>query len=118
MLLLTTPQGLHEELRPQEKQFSHYYKYQMMSHSLSLSFSLSLSPSPNSYSFSHLPPFFPLSPSLRTDGALAEQQSEDDQERDSEQDPPNWQQLVGREVLASLTPHEIKRQEVINGEAL
>ncbi|XP_061073106.1 rho guanine nucleotide exchange factor 12 isoform X2 [Conger conger] len=51
----------------------------------------------------------------RTDGTCpAEQQSEDDQERDSEQDPPNWQQLVGREVLASLTPHEIKRQEVIN----
>ncbi|XP_076831948.1 rho guanine nucleotide exchange factor 12 isoform X2 [Brachyhypopomus gauderio] len=29
--------------------------------------------------------------------------------------PPSWQQLVGREVLAGLTPHEIKRQEVING---
>ncbi|XP_036392087.1 rho guanine nucleotide exchange factor 12-like isoform X2 [Megalops cyprinoides] len=46
----------------------------------------------------------------------AEVQSEDDQasERDSEQDPPNWQQLVGRSVLASLTPQQIKRQEVIN----
>ena len=33
----------------------------------------------------------------------------------SDVDPPNWQQLVGREVLAGLTPHEIKRQEVING---
>ncbi|XP_066566364.1 rho guanine nucleotide exchange factor 12 isoform X2 [Amia ocellicauda] len=45
-----------------------------------------------------------------------EVQSEDDQcyEIDSELDPPNWQQLVGREVLAGLTPHEIKRQEVIN----
>uniref|UniRef100_W5LGL5 Rho guanine nucleotide exchange factor 12 n=1 Tax=Astyanax mexicanus TaxID=7994 RepID=W5LGL5_ASTMX len=32
----------------------------------------------------------------------------------SDVDPPNWQQLVGREVLAGLTPHEIKRQEVIN----
>ncbi|XP_029027021.1 rho guanine nucleotide exchange factor 12 isoform X2 [Betta splendens] len=40
--------------------------------------------------------------------------SEDDQRTDSEQDPPNWQQLVGQEVLASLRPHEIKRQEVIN----
>ncbi|KAI1893774.1 hypothetical protein AGOR_G00127130 [Albula goreensis] len=56
-------------------------------------------------------------PIRRTDPLfLGEVQSEDDQsaERDSEQDPPNWQQLVGREVLASLTPHEIKRQEVIN----
>ncbi|XP_036379316.1 rho guanine nucleotide exchange factor 12 [Megalops cyprinoides] len=45
-----------------------------------------------------------------------EVQSEDDQgnETEWEQDPPNWQQLVSREVLASLTPHEIKRQEVIN----
>ncbi|XP_019943935.2 rho guanine nucleotide exchange factor 12 isoform X2 [Paralichthys olivaceus] len=40
--------------------------------------------------------------------------SEDDQGTDSEHDPPNWQQLVGREVLAGLRPHEIKRQEVIN----
>ncbi|KAJ8347569.1 hypothetical protein SKAU_G00261580 [Synaphobranchus kaupii] len=46
----------------------------------------------------------------------AELQSEDDQgnETELEQDPPNWQQLVSREVLAGLTPHEIKRQEVIN----
>lgn len=46
-----------------------------------------------------------------------ELQSEDDQGSDvySDVDPPNWQQLVGRDVLAGLTPHEIKRQEVING---
>uniref|UniRef100_A0A8C9T5Q7 Rho guanine nucleotide exchange factor 12 n=1 Tax=Scleropages formosus TaxID=113540 RepID=A0A8C9T5Q7_SCLFO len=46
----------------------------------------------------------------------ADVQSEDDQgnEFEFEQDPPNWQQLVSREVLAGLTPHEIKRQEVIN----
>ncbi|XP_008274536.1 rho guanine nucleotide exchange factor 12 isoform X1 [Stegastes partitus] len=44
----------------------------------------------------------------------ADVQSEDDQGTDSEHDPPNWQQLVGREVLAGLRPHEIKRQEVIN----
>uniref|UniRef100_A0A3P8YFM0 DH domain-containing protein n=1 Tax=Esox lucius TaxID=8010 RepID=A0A3P8YFM0_ESOLU len=44
-----------------------------------------------------------------------EVQSEDDQGgTDSEHDPLNWQQLVGREVLAGLRPHEIKRQEVIN----
>ncbi|XP_048016038.1 rho guanine nucleotide exchange factor 12 isoform X3 [Megalobrama amblycephala] len=45
-----------------------------------------------------------------------ELQSEDDQGSDvySDVDPPNWQQLVGRDVLAGLTPHEIKRQEVIN----
>uniref|UniRef100_A0AAQ4R329 Rho guanine nucleotide exchange factor 12 n=2 Tax=Gasterosteus aculeatus aculeatus TaxID=481459 RepID=A0AAQ4R329_GASAC len=41
-------------------------------------------------------------------------QSEDDQGTDSEHDPPNWQQLVGREILAGLRPQEIKRQEVIN----
>ncbi|MFT7818557.1 rho guanine nucleotide exchange factor 12 isoform X1 [Arapaima gigas] len=43
-------------------------------------------------------------------------QSEDDQgnEFECEQDPLNWQQLVSREVLAGLTAHEIKRQEVIN----
>ncbi|XP_067112948.1 rho guanine nucleotide exchange factor 12 isoform X1 [Osmerus mordax] len=43
-------------------------------------------------------------------------QSEDDQgnEIECEQDPPNWQQLVSRDVLAGLTPQEIKRQEVIN----
>ncbi|XP_076146442.1 rho guanine nucleotide exchange factor 12 isoform X3 [Alosa pseudoharengus] len=47
---------------------------------------------------------------------LAETQSEDDQgsEMDSDLDRPNWQQQVTREVLASLTPHQIKRQEVIN----
>uniref|UniRef100_UPI0037E91B8C rho guanine nucleotide exchange factor 12 isoform X2 n=1 Tax=Semicossyphus pulcher TaxID=241346 RepID=UPI0037E91B8C len=44
----------------------------------------------------------------------ADVQSEDDQGTDSEHDPPNWQQLVGREVLAGLRPQEIKRQEVIN----
>lgn len=49
-----------------------------------------------------------------------ELQSEDDQGSDvySDVDPPNWQQLVRRDVLAGLTPHEIKRQEVINGTIL
>lgn len=49
-----------------------------------------------------------------------ELQSEDDQGSDvySDVDPPNWQQLVGRDVLAGLTPLEIKRQEVINGTIL
>lgn len=46
----------------------------------------------------------------------ADVHSEDDQGTDSEHDPPYWQQLVGREVLAGLMPQEIKRQEVINGE--
>ncbi|XP_067347892.1 rho guanine nucleotide exchange factor 12 isoform X2 [Channa argus] len=42
--------------------------------------------------------------------------SEDDQggEVECEEDPLNWQSLVSRGVLASLTPQEIKRQEVIN----
>ncbi|XP_068615575.1 rho guanine nucleotide exchange factor 12-like, partial [Brachionichthys hirsutus] len=44
----------------------------------------------------------------------ADVQSEDDQGTDSEHDPPYWQQLVGRDVLAGLRPQEIKRQEVIN----
>lgn len=46
-------------------------------------------------------------------------QSEDDQsgEMESEEDPQNWQSLVSHDVLASLNPQEIKRQEVINGEA-
>nr|XP_020510100.1 rho guanine nucleotide exchange factor 12 isoform X2 [Labrus bergylta] len=51
----------------------------------------------------------------RLDGlGPADVQSEDDQGTDSEHDPPNWQQLVGREILAGLRPQEIKRQEVIN----
>lgn len=48
----------------------------------------------------------------------ADVQSEDDQggEMECEEDPLNWQSLVSQGVLASLTPQEIKRQEVINGE--
>uniref|UniRef100_UPI00398E4E8F rho guanine nucleotide exchange factor 12-like n=1 Tax=Pristiophorus japonicus TaxID=55135 RepID=UPI00398E4E8F len=43
-------------------------------------------------------------------------QAEEDQTHlsDVEQDPANWQQLVSRDVLSGLKPHEIKRQEVIN----
>lgn len=54
---------------------------------------------------------------LRFDSiAFGESQSEDEQfENDLEMDPPNWQQLVSREVLLGLKPSEIKRQEVING---
>ncbi|XP_054481735.1 rho guanine nucleotide exchange factor 12-like isoform X2 [Anoplopoma fimbria] len=46
----------------------------------------------------------------------ADLQSEDDQtgEMECEENPLNWQSLVSRGVLASLTPQEIKRQEVIN----
>uniref|UniRef100_A0A6Q2ZKZ4 Rho guanine nucleotide exchange factor (GEF) 12a n=1 Tax=Esox lucius TaxID=8010 RepID=A0A6Q2ZKZ4_ESOLU len=54
---------------------------------------------------------------IRMDGLGAvDVQSEDDQgnEIECEQDPPNWQTLVSQEVLAGLTPQEIKRQEVIN----
>lgn len=48
----------------------------------------------------------------------AEVHSEDDQggEMECEEDRQNWQSLVSPSVLASLTPQEIKRQEVINGE--
>ncbi|XP_061818723.2 rho guanine nucleotide exchange factor 12 isoform X1 [Nerophis lumbriciformis] len=48
--------------------------------------------------------------------SAADVQSEDDQvcEAESEEDPLNWQSLVSRDVLAGLTPQEIKRQEVIN----
>ncbi len=45
-----------------------------------------------------------------------EVQSEDDQCAEVELEPPNWQTLVSRDVLSTLTPQEIKRQEVINGE--
>uniref|UniRef100_A0A8C8VHS2 Rho guanine nucleotide exchange factor 12 n=1 Tax=Pelusios castaneus TaxID=367368 RepID=A0A8C8VHS2_9SAUR len=42
-------------------------------------------------------------------------QSEDEPaDFETETDPPNWQQLVSREVLLGLKPYEIKRQEVIN----
>ena len=57
----------------------------------------------------------PLVPRLDALG-LVEVQSEDDQGTDSEHDPLTCQQLVSREVLSGLRPHEIKRQEVINGE--
>uniref|UniRef100_A0A8C6PKG5 Rho guanine nucleotide exchange factor 12 n=1 Tax=Nothobranchius furzeri TaxID=105023 RepID=A0A8C6PKG5_NOTFU len=51
----------------------------------------------------------------RFEGLIAaDVQSEDDQGTDSEHNPPNWHQRVGREVLVGLSPHEIKRQEVIN----
>ncbi|XP_076017371.1 rho guanine nucleotide exchange factor 12 isoform X2 [Genypterus blacodes] len=48
--------------------------------------------------------------------SAADIQSEDDQgtEGEGQEDPLNWQSLVSRGVLASLTPQEIKRQEVIN----
>uniref|UniRef100_A0A672QFB3 Rho guanine nucleotide exchange factor 12 n=1 Tax=Sinocyclocheilus grahami TaxID=75366 RepID=A0A672QFB3_SINGR len=71
-------------------------------------------------SFITSPPFSapyssPSDPSGK-DPEFEELQSEDDQGSDvySDVDPPNWQQVVGRDVLAGLTPHEIKRQEVIN----
>ncbi|XP_039518407.1 rho guanine nucleotide exchange factor 12 isoform X4 [Pimephales promelas] len=43
-----------------------------------------------------------------------EVQSEDDQCVEVELEPSNWQTLVSRDVLSTLTPQEIKRQEVIN----
>ncbi|XP_067293909.1 rho guanine nucleotide exchange factor 12 isoform X3 [Pseudorasbora parva] len=43
-----------------------------------------------------------------------EVQSEDDQCAEVELEPSNWQTLVSRDVLSTLTPQEIKRQEVIN----
>ncbi|XP_057897142.1 rho guanine nucleotide exchange factor 12 isoform X3 [Melospiza georgiana] len=46
---------------------------------------------------------------------FADVQSEDELcDFDMDMDPPNWQQLVSREVLMGLKPYEIKRQEVIN----
>lgn len=60
--------------------------------------------------------FFP--PPIRIDSVgFADVQSEDElYDFDMDMDPPNWQQLVSREVLMGLKPYEIKRQEVINGE--
>lgn len=50
--------------------------------------------------------------------STGEVQSEDDQafEVEADQDPSNWQTSVSTDVLALLSPHEIKRQEVINGD--
>ncbi|KAM9540540.1 rho guanine nucleotide exchange factor 12-like isoform 1-T1 [Salvelinus alpinus] len=56
-------------------------------------------------------------PARRMQGlGCADVPSEDDlgNEIECKQDSPNWQTLVSREVLAGLTPQEIKRQEVIN----
>lgn len=65
------------------------------------------------WELSHL---FP--PPVRMDSVgFADVQSEDElYDFDMDMDPPNWQQLVSREVLMGLKPYEIKRQEVINGE--
>ncbi|NP_001082763.1 Rho guanine nucleotide exchange factor 12 S homeolog [Xenopus laevis] len=47
--------------------------------------------------------------------ALSDIQSEDEHhEIDQEEHPPNWQQLVSKDTLQKLKPHEIKQQEVIN----
>ncbi|XP_069080973.1 rho guanine nucleotide exchange factor 12 isoform X2 [Pleurodeles waltl] len=47
--------------------------------------------------------------------AYGDVQSEDEcYEFDVDMDPPNWQQLVSREVLQGMKPHEIKQQEVIH----
>ncbi|KAM3923375.1 rho guanine nucleotide exchange factor 12 isoform 2-T2 [Leptodactylus fuscus] len=46
--------------------------------------------------------------------AIGDTQSEDEPDLDLEMDPPNWQQLVSRDVLQGLKPHEIKQQEVIH----
>ncbi|XP_044148492.1 rho guanine nucleotide exchange factor 12 isoform X1 [Bufo gargarizans] len=46
---------------------------------------------------------------------LGDTQSEDElHDLDLEMDPPNWQQLVSRDILQGLKPHEIKQQEVIH----
>lgn len=46
---------------------------------------------------------------------LGETQSEDELcDLDREMDPPSWQQLVSRDILQGLKPHEIKQQEVIH----
>uniref|UniRef100_A0A670KDI9 Rho guanine nucleotide exchange factor 12 n=1 Tax=Podarcis muralis TaxID=64176 RepID=A0A670KDI9_PODMU len=47
-------------------------------------------------------------------GAVDNQSEDELFDFDMETDPPNWQQLVSREVLLGLKPSEIKRQEVIN----
>ncbi|XP_069802587.1 rho guanine nucleotide exchange factor 12 isoform X2 [Dendropsophus ebraccatus] len=46
---------------------------------------------------------------------IGDTQSEDElHDLDLEMDPPNWQQLVSRDILQGLKPHEIKQQEVIH----
>ena len=34
---------------------------------------------------------------------------------EAETDPPNWQDLVDKDIVKRLKPKEVKRQEVING---
>ncbi|CAN2387893.1 rho guanine nucleotide exchange factor [Pristimantis euphronides] len=55
-------------------------------------------------------------PSRKLDSlAVGDIQSEDElHDLDLEMDPPNWQQLVSRDILQGLKPHEIKQQEVIH----
>ncbi|XP_075046770.1 rho guanine nucleotide exchange factor 12 isoform X2 [Mixophyes fleayi] len=55
-------------------------------------------------------------PSRKLDSmGLGETQSEDElYDPDLEMDPPNWQQLVSKDILQGLKPHEIKQQEVIH----
>ncbi|XP_077985654.1 rho guanine nucleotide exchange factor 11-like isoform X3 [Glandiceps talaboti] len=38
----------------------------------------------------------------------------DDSDIETEQDTPNWQNTIDRDILKSLKPREVKRQEVIN----
>ncbi|XP_075460244.1 rho guanine nucleotide exchange factor 12 isoform X2 [Ascaphus truei] len=46
---------------------------------------------------------------------LGDTHSEDElYDHDLDLDPPNWQQLVSRDILQGLKPHEIKQQEVIH----
>lgn len=56
-------------------------------------------------------------PYFRLDSlGIGDTQSEDElHDLDLEMDPPNWQQLVSRDILQGLKPHEIKQQEVIHG---
>ncbi|XP_075696212.1 rho guanine nucleotide exchange factor 12 isoform X3 [Rhinoderma darwinii] len=55
-------------------------------------------------------------PSRKLDSlGIGDTQSEDElHDLDLEMDPPNWQQLVSRDILQELKPHEIKQQEVIH----
>uniref|UniRef100_A0A8D3CVN8 Rho guanine nucleotide exchange factor 12 n=1 Tax=Scophthalmus maximus TaxID=52904 RepID=A0A8D3CVN8_SCOMX len=96
--------GATEHMEPGRLRGSQSSEGSELTHSMSVNTS-----SPNSTTYTNL-----LS-RCRLEGlGAADVQSEDDQGTDSEHDPPNWQQLVGQEVLAGLRPHEIKRQEVIN----
>lgn len=43
-------------------------------------------------------------------------QEESDSDMEAMPDPPQWKQVLSKEVVRKMKPKEVKRQDVINGE--